>query len=186
MAYNILCCWHYLKAINLYNPLFWFLRSLCYLSWQFKRSITVMCLCIGTPKIINFPFVPNGKLINLGVPKFGNITAPNYNVLKYWDTLKPPFFHLVRVEELGVPILKHFRVNRSAQLAVAMSHKNQASSEGNIRENNCVSVCNKTNWHLQTKTATQTTATKRILGQMIFLYGIINPYVKTGSNWPKG
>ena len=23
---------------------------------------TVMCLSIGTPKIINFPFVPNGKI----------------------------------------------------------------------------------------------------------------------------
>ena len=29
---------------------------------------TVMCLSIETPKIINFPFVPNGKLIILGVP----------------------------------------------------------------------------------------------------------------------
>ena len=30
---------------------------------------TVMCLSIGTPKIINFPFVPNGKLIILRCPK---------------------------------------------------------------------------------------------------------------------
>ena len=29
----------------------------------------VMCLNIGTPKIINFAFVPNAKLIILGVPK---------------------------------------------------------------------------------------------------------------------
>ena len=29
-----------------------------------------MCLSIGTPKIINFPFVPNGKLSILGVPIF--------------------------------------------------------------------------------------------------------------------
>ena len=26
------------------------------------------CLSIGTPKTINFPFVPNGKLMVLGVP----------------------------------------------------------------------------------------------------------------------
>ena len=33
-----------------------------------------MCLSIGTPKIINFPFVPNGKFIVLGVPKSRHIT----------------------------------------------------------------------------------------------------------------
>ena len=32
-------------------------------------KITVMCLSIGTPKIINFPFVPNGKLIIFRCPK---------------------------------------------------------------------------------------------------------------------
>ena len=31
---------------------------------------TLMCLNIGTPKTINFPFVPNGKLMILGVPIF--------------------------------------------------------------------------------------------------------------------
>ena len=31
--------------------------------------ITVMFLSIGTPKIINFPFVPNGKFIILRCPK---------------------------------------------------------------------------------------------------------------------
>ena len=29
---------------------------------------TVMCLNYGTPRIINFPFGTNGKLIILGVP----------------------------------------------------------------------------------------------------------------------
>ena len=29
---------------------------------------SLTCLCIGTPKTINFPFVPNGKLIVFGVP----------------------------------------------------------------------------------------------------------------------
>ena len=29
-----------------------------------------MCLNTGTPKTINFPFVPNGKLMVLGVPIF--------------------------------------------------------------------------------------------------------------------
>ena len=31
------------------------------------------CLSIGTPKAIFFPFVPNGKLLALGVPIFEHI-----------------------------------------------------------------------------------------------------------------
>ena len=31
--------------------------------------VTLMCLSIGTPKIINFPFVPNGKFIIFRCPK---------------------------------------------------------------------------------------------------------------------
>ena len=34
---------------------------------------TLKCLSIGTPKIINFPFVSNGKLMFLGVPIFKHI-----------------------------------------------------------------------------------------------------------------
>ena len=34
---------------------------------------TLKCLNIGTPKAINFPFVPNGKLMILGVPIFEHI-----------------------------------------------------------------------------------------------------------------
>ena len=34
---------------------------------------TLKCLNIGTPKTINFPFVPNGKLMILGVPIFEHI-----------------------------------------------------------------------------------------------------------------
>ena len=36
---------------------------------------TLLCISIGTPKIIYFPFVPNRKFIILGVPKVGQITA---------------------------------------------------------------------------------------------------------------
>ena len=32
-----------------------------------------MCLSIGTPKIVNFPFGTNGKLTILGVPIFKDI-----------------------------------------------------------------------------------------------------------------
>ena len=40
---------------------------------QFKNKVTLMCLSIGTPKTINFPFVPNGKLMVLGVHIFEHI-----------------------------------------------------------------------------------------------------------------
>ena len=35
--------------------------------------ITPICLSIGTPKTINFHFVPNGKLMFLGVPVFKHL-----------------------------------------------------------------------------------------------------------------
>ena len=41
----------------------------------------------GTPKTINLPFVPNGKLIILVVPKFGHITAQVIMCLNF-GTLK--------------------------------------------------------------------------------------------------
>ena len=39
---------------------------------------TLKCLNIGTPKTINFPFAPNGKLIFLGVPIFEQIIIRLY------------------------------------------------------------------------------------------------------------
>ena len=37
-----------------------------------------MCLNIGTPKIINFPFGTNGKLMVLGVPVFKHLGLKTY------------------------------------------------------------------------------------------------------------
>ena len=42
---------------------------------------TLKCLSIGTPKIINFPFVSNGKLMFLGVPIFKHIVMRLYSAL---------------------------------------------------------------------------------------------------------
>ena len=42
---------------------------------------TLKCLSIGTPKIINFPFVSNGKLMILGVPIFKQIIMRLYSAL---------------------------------------------------------------------------------------------------------
>ena len=36
-------------------------------------NFTLKCFSIGTPKPINFPFVPNGKLMGFGVPIFKHI-----------------------------------------------------------------------------------------------------------------
>ena len=38
--------------------------------WAFEKISTLMCLNIGTPKTIKFPFGTNGKLFVLGVPIF--------------------------------------------------------------------------------------------------------------------
>ena len=40
---------------------------------ELKSKYTLKCSSIGTPKTINFPFVPNGKLMVLGVPIFEHI-----------------------------------------------------------------------------------------------------------------
>ena len=42
------------------------LRVVCILARPDKY--TAMCLSIGTPKIINFPFVPNGKFVIFRCP----------------------------------------------------------------------------------------------------------------------
>ena len=42
---------------------------------NYRMIHTLMCLSIGTPKILNFPFVPNGKLSILGVPILKHITV---------------------------------------------------------------------------------------------------------------
>ena len=38
-----------------------------------KTTMQQQCLNIGTSKTFNFPFVPNGKLMILGVPIFKHI-----------------------------------------------------------------------------------------------------------------
>ena len=74
---------------------------------------TVMCLSIGTPKIINFPFVPNVKFIIFRCPKIWQhysliIMCSNTGTPK---TINFPFGTNGKLTVLGVPILKHFRVN---------------------------------------------------------------------------
>ena len=53
---------------------------------------TLIGLNIGTPKILNFPFVPNGKLIILGVPILKHITVTLIMCLKTF--IQNPFDYI--------------------------------------------------------------------------------------------
>ena len=71
-----------------------------------------MCLSIGTPKVMNFPFVPNEKLIIFRCSKIlayysRLMVCLNIGASK---TLNFPFGTNGKLMVLGVPILKHFRV----------------------------------------------------------------------------
>ena len=71
-----------------------------------------MCLSIETPTIINFPFVPNGKLIIFRCPK---VMAHYSLIIMCLNIGIPENYHFPyvtngKVEVLGVPIFKHFRV----------------------------------------------------------------------------
>ena len=71
-----------------------------------------MCLVLGHLKIINFPFVPNGKFIIFRCPKI----LVNYTLIIMCLNIGTPNKHHYpfgtngKVVVLGVPILKHFRV----------------------------------------------------------------------------
>ena len=76
------------------------------------QIITLKCLYIGTPKTINFPFVPNGKLMILGVPILEHITI-RLKCAQILGHLKIISFTLGtngKLLLLGVPILKHIIV----------------------------------------------------------------------------
>ena len=46
----------------------------------------IMCISIGTPNIINFPFAPNVKLIIFRCPKVWAYYSLIIMCSKYWDT----------------------------------------------------------------------------------------------------
>ena len=77
-----------------------------------------MCLSIGTPNIINFPFVPNGKFIIFRCPKI----LAHYSLIIMCLNIGTPNNHHFPVQTngkvvvLGVPILKHSRVRYSESL----------------------------------------------------------------------
>ena len=73
---------------------------------------TVMCLSLGTPKKINFPFVPNGKLIIFRCPK---VWAHQNLIIMCLNIGTPKNHHFSfgtkgKVVVSGVPILTHFKV----------------------------------------------------------------------------
>ena len=64
--------------------------------------VTLKCLSIGTPKIINFPFVSNGKLMIFRCPNIQtdyneavlclNFGTPENNEFSIWDKWKIYYF----------------------------------------------------------------------------------------------
>ena len=77
-------------------------QPLCDLQHLSYLSITVMCLSIGTPKIIDFPFVPNGKLMIFRCPNIQtdyneavlclNFGTLENNEFSIWDKWKIYYF----------------------------------------------------------------------------------------------
>ena len=71
-----------------------------------------MCLSIGTPKIINFPFVANGKLIIFRCSKSRHMIA---QFTMHLNTGTPkninfPVGTNKKIKIIGVPKFRHFRV----------------------------------------------------------------------------
>ena len=58
-------------------------------------KMTMKCVSIGTLNIINFPFVPNGKLIILSVPKFRQMNGITASCL-FCSSRKWPQLHFKR------------------------------------------------------------------------------------------
>ena len=71
-----------------------------------------MCLSTGTPKKINFPFVPNEKLIIVRCTKIWVYYSLIIMCLIIGTPKDPhfPFGTNEKVVVIGVPNLKHFRV----------------------------------------------------------------------------
>ena len=68
--------------------------------WQVIENIqpTLICLCIGTYKAINFPFGPNGKLMILGVPILKYIRDHNTYANKptFWGFSEHTYLHVYK------------------------------------------------------------------------------------------
>ena len=68
------------------------------LSYPFHMTYTLKCLSIGTPKIVNFPFVSNGKLMVFRCPNIQahyneavlclSFGTPENNEFSIWDKWK--------------------------------------------------------------------------------------------------
>ena len=83
------------SSIPIYPPPLHPSHHFCKKIWQHTIKITIVCLSTGTPKIINFPFVPNGKFIIIRCPKIKwhyslmclNIGTPKnhqFSILDQW------------------------------------------------------------------------------------------------------
>ena len=100
--------------------------------WDTLKTITLQCLSTGTPKIINFPFVSNGKLMVHRCPNIQahyneavlslNFGTPENNEFFIWDKWKIYYFKVSqflfgtngKFMILGRPILANNKVHALA------------------------------------------------------------------------
>ena len=109
---KIVCYYRWSQKWNSHTLRWWYVAEQNLETAFVGAQYTVMCLSIGIPKIINFPFVPNGKLIIFRSPKIW----VHYSFIILCSNSGTPKNHhfsfgtFGKVVMLGVPILKHFRV----------------------------------------------------------------------------
>ena len=90
------------RSVNLTTLFLCRLRSPKRLTSTSLRAHTLKCLSIGTPKIINFPFVSNGKLMIFRCPNIQtdyneavlclNFGTPENSEFSIWDKWKIYYF----------------------------------------------------------------------------------------------
>ena len=78
----------------------------------FTYICTVMCLSTGTPKSNKFSVCPKWKIYYFYVSQNLGTLQPNNNVpiLGHLETIHFPFGTNGKLNVLGVPVYKHFRV----------------------------------------------------------------------------
>ena len=79
---TVMCLNIGIQAINfLFVPNVKLIIFRCPKIWA-HSSLIIMCSNVGTPKIINFPFGANGKLMFLDVPIFKHFKVPAFSNLR--------------------------------------------------------------------------------------------------------
>ena len=106
-----------------------------------NKGNTLKCLSIGTPKIINFPFVSNGKLIFLESPNIQahcneavlclNFGTPENNEFSIWNKWKIYYFKVSQyLGTLGYKIITKPRKNVNTGVVLILTQSLQSIWSG--------------------------------------------------------